>query len=446
MKLFVLFIFLTITPIFAWAQEPSEDPALVERVRVLEKKLAELQADQELDYISFGGQMTSSYDDIAVKETYPDKIDNTGLTYLRLRYSFDMCMNLDPRLKIYSRMTASKFYNRMTAQGLLTRPNDFDAAYKYNGPSLILEKAYMDYEATPDLVLSIGKLPTVEGFPTHLWDNQPRQGTYPYMNFNIPLDGIAATYKFDDDMPDGHVFAVRGLYTPLTLVNLGNGENSYINFPKEDFNTSGGVGRDVSTMSNAFTFQFDYSAQDIPLGRYNGFIFQNTKLRDLPLPSERGTSTLSYSGEINTAYVEFLSLLQSRFDITAMYSYTIIDAYGFFAPGYGAGGTEREAHMYGQSLLLSGRYHFNDFILGAEWIYNSRQAFSFSSADEDLFKFYRNPGYGHHIYITKKISNFLTLRIGVRNKTQTNYYVGPGPIQSTDRDVRNFYVRLRTDF
>ncbi|XGC79928.1 DUF3373 family protein [Bdellovibrio bacteriovorus] len=446
MKIWALFAFITVISNFAWAQDPSDDPALIERVRILEEKLAELQADQNLDFIRFGGQMTSSYDDISVKEAYPATLDNTGLQYLRLRYSFDMFMDLDPRLKIYTRMTASKFFNRAEAQGLLTRPNDLDAAHKYNGPSVVLEKAYLDYSVSPSLVLSIGKLPTAEGLPTHLWDNQPRQGTYPYMNFNIPLDGLAATYKFNEELPEGHVLAVRGLYTPITTVNLGNGENSYLNPPKEDVNGTTPTGRDVPPMSNAFTLQFDYSAEHVPLGKYNGIIFQNTKLRDLPLPSGVGTSDLSYSGEINTLYIEFLDFLRSRFDFTAMYSYTIIDAYGFFAPGYGAGGTMRESHLYGQSLLVSGRYHFKKWIMGAEYIQNSRQAFSFSTADEDLVKFYRNPGWGYHIYFTKRLNDFLTLRIGYRGKTQTNYYVAPGPIQSTDRDIRNYYIRLRTDF
>lgn len=446
MKRFVQLLFLAFISSSAWAQQPSDDPALVERARILEERLNNLQAEQELEFISFGGQMTSSYDDVNVKETYPDTINATGLQYLRLRYSFDMYMDLDPRLKIYTRMTTTKFYNRSIAQGLLTRPTDLDAAHKYNGPSVILEKAYLDYAVSPELVLSVGKLPTVEGFPSHLWDNQPRQGTYPYMNFNIPLDGIAATYKMGRDLPEGHVLALRALYTPITTVNLGDGSNSYINPPKEDTNGITPVGRDVSPMSNAFTLQLDYSAQDSPLGKSNGIIYQATKLRDLPLPSDMGTSNLSYSGEIHTLYVEFMDFLLSRFDITAMYSYTILDAYGFFAPGLGAGGTMGEAHLYGQSLLISGRYKFNKWLLGAEYIQNSRQAFSFSTADEDLIRFYRNPGFGYHIYFTKRLTDFLTLRIGYRDKTQNNYYVGPGPISSTDRDIRNYYIRLRTDF
>ncbi|XGC79927.1 DUF3373 family protein [Bdellovibrio bacteriovorus] len=434
-------ILFALIPLLAKAQE---QPTLEQRIKILEEKITEAQAQQSLNIFKFSGQMTSSYDDIAVKEDYPDPKDNTGLNYLRLRFSLDMVADLDPKLKIYTRMTTTKFFNRLHAQGLETRPNDFDAAYRYGGPSVFLEKAYLDYIVNNKFTISVGKLPTVEGGPSHIWDSQPRQGTYPMMNFNVPLDGVAGTYKLD--MPSGYGAFLRILYTPFTFVNLGTPNDAYLKFPKEDYSGITPMGADIKNIFNLFAAQLEYTFPTQFANDLNSIALQSTHLPDAPAMTGAGTSNLRYTAQADTAYLRLSRLFNVPLTLVTSFTYTAIDAFGFAAPGVGIGGSSPETHHYGHSLVVDLRYDLKKWALGAEYLEVSQNVFGFSTADEDLVRFYRTPGWGQHYYLTRKLTPLVTLRFGYRHKVQTNLPLTAGNLVHTDRDIRNFYVRLRTDF
>ncbi|UOF01395.1 DUF3373 family protein [Bdellovibrio reynosensis] len=433
---------IALIPLLAKAQE--QQPTLEQRIKILEQRVLEAEAQQSLNIFKFSGQMTSSYDDIAVKEEYPDPKDNTGLNYLRLRFSLDMLADLDPKLKIYTRMTTTKFFNRTNAQGLETRPNDFDAAYRYGPPNVFLEKAYLDYLVNEKFTVSVGKLPTVEGGPSHIWDSQPRQGTYPMMNFNVPLDGVAGTYKFS--MPAGYAAFLRLLYTPFTVVNLGGPNDAYLKFPKEDFSGITPMGADIKNIFNLFAVQVEYNFPTRFSETLNSLAVQSTRLPDAPAMTGAGTSNLRYTAQADTLYLRLSKLFDLPLTFVTSFTYTGIDAFGFAAPGVGIGGNTSEAHAYGHSLVMDVRYDLKKWAIGAEYLEVSRNVFSFSTADEDLVRFYRTPGWGQHLYLTRKLTDLVTLRLGYRHKTQTNFNLTAGDVVTTDRDIRNFYVRLRTDF
>lgn len=433
--------FIALVPLLAHAQE---QPTLEQRIQILEQKITEAQAQQSLDVFKFGGQMTSSYDDLAVKEEYPDPKDNSGLNYLRLRFSLDTTVDLDPKLKIYTRMTTTKFFNRLHAQGVETRPNDFDAAYRYSTPNVFLEKAYLDYVVNNKFTVSVGKLPTVEGGPSHIWDSQPRQGTYPMMNLNVPLDGVAGTYKFD--MPPLYAAYLRFLYTPFTIVNLGTVNDAYLKFPKEDFSGITPVGADVKNIYNLFATQVEYNFPTRFTNDLNSLAVQSTRLPDVPAMSGAGTSNIRYTAQIDTIYLRLNKLFDVPLTFVTSFTYTGLDSFGLAAPGVGIGSSLPETHAYGHNLIVDLRYDFKKWAVGAEYLEVSKNVFSFSTADEDLVRFYRTPGWGQHLYFTRKLTELVTLRFGYRYKVQTNFPISAGDLISTDRDIRNFYVRLRTDF
>lgn len=459
-NIFFAFLFFLASPAFAQQSSyatalSSEDnqqkqiDELLQRMRLMEQELAGVKAEQELDIVSIHGQLTSSYDEIATKETYPTPRDRRRVNYLRLRFSLDANVDLDPKLKIYSRFTTTKFFNRAYSEGVnITRQlNDMEMAFRHQGPQVFLEKAYVDYTPVPNWTFSVGRLPTVEGPPSHMWDSQPTQGTYPILNFNLALDGIAATYRSIQTEQEELLF--RALYTPLSIINLGNGgSDGYIDPPKQDVVLPGNAaaGADMSPLINTLSLQADYLSKENEISERTNIILQGTLLRHHRLFSGLGVAELEYSAMNNTLYMELQGFLRSRFDLAASFTQSITDSHGLAAPGVGAGSSLDETHAHGYSLMLDGRYRWKTWAVGAEYLEVSRQVISFAFTDEDLFDFYRNPGWGKHVYVTHKLMDFLTLRIGYRNKVQTNYRITGGPLRNTDRELNNIYLRLRADF
>ncbi|UOF01392.1 DUF3373 family protein [Bdellovibrio reynosensis] len=421
---------------------------ILQRMRLMEQELADVKAEQELEIVSIHGQLTSSYDEIATKETYPTPRDLRRVNYLRLRFSLDANVDLDPKVKIYSRFTTTKFFNRAFSEGrnIARQFNDMEMAFRHQGPHVFLEKAYLDYTPVPQWTFSIGRLPTVEGPPSHLWDMQPTQGTYPILNFNLALDGIAGTYRYLHTPHEQLLF--RGLFTPLSIVNLGNtGNEWYIDPPKGDITTgNAAAGSDMAPLINIGALQMDYLSTQNDYSERTNVVLQGTLLRDYRFFSGQGTSNLEYSAMNNTLYMEAQGILRSRFDLAASFTQSITESYGLAAPGIGAGSTTDETHAHGYSLMFDGRYRWKRWAVGAEYLEISRQVISFAFTDEDLYDYYRNPGWGKHVYLTHKLTDFLILRLGYRNKVQTSYRITGGPIRNTDRELNNVYLRLRADF
>ncbi|WP_374029617.1 DUF3373 family protein [Bdellovibrio bacteriovorus] len=431
------------------AQEPVTT-TVVEK-KTVEERLAELEAQQSLNYFSFSGTLVTSYDDLRAEETYPVKRDHDALDYLRLRFSLNIDAEVNPQVKVYSRTTVTKFFNRWQQQGNSGVFNeDLEIAYSEAGSQVYLERAYADLSPMgSDWTLSVGRLPTIHGSPSNFWDLLPRSGTYAMMSYNSILDGIAGTYRLDRYLAEGNQWALRLLYTPFTSVNGGTpgGADGFLNPPRQDTNAGTPTGSVTNTIMDLISFQSDYSSKNVDFTNQLGFILQGYQLTDLPIPSGAGTSNLNILYRAATASVELDGLGQSGFDISLNFSYNQNESRGFFnGPGTGFGTVKESDTIYGNLALISTRYRWEKWSLGYEWLEASKNSVYFSGAEEDLTDFYRTNGVGHHVYVTKKWMSYVTLRGGYRLQQLTNLPVFLGPAASTDRKVETLYVNMRTDF
>ncbi|WP_413943936.1 DUF3373 family protein [Bdellovibrio sp. HCB-162] len=446
----VIFVFTFILSSICLAQEPAVMTS-VAPAKSVEQRLAELEANQTLNYFSFSGTLVSSYNDIAVKETYPVAKDHKGLDYWHLRFSLNADAEVSPQIKVYSRTTATKFFNRWREQGSDGVFNDdLDVAYGNTGSTIYLERAYVDLSpAQSAWTLSVGRLPTVHGSPTNYWDMRPRQGTYPLMNYNSPLDGAALTYRLDSQLSEGNQWALRALYTPFSDVNGGragaNDEN--LSPPKSDTNAGVPTGTSLNTLIDLVALQSDYSSKNISFTDELGFILQAYQFSNLPFSSGAGTSNLSITSRAATASVEMLGIDRGNFDVSLNYTFNQTESDGFFnGPGTGFGTTKNSDTLNGHVALISLRYRKDQWATGYEWLEGSKNSLYFSSADEDLTRFYRTNGVGHHFYFTKKWMDFATVRAGFRWQQFSNLPTFIGPVVSSDREVKTLYLSLRTDF
>lgn len=413
----------------------------------VEERLAELEANQNLRYLSFSGFLISSYDHISVNETYPRALDHSDLQYARLRLSMNADAEVSSQIKVYTRLTVTKFMNNWRSQGGTPYYiQDVEGVYSHSGSAIHLEKAYVDLSC-PETVwtLSVGRLPTVNGSPEHFWDILPRQGTYPLLTFDAPLDGVGLTYRADSYLPTDHELSLRALYTPFMDVSWG-GMYKYLMPPKEDSNGTNPSGADTDTMIKMWSLQADYSLKDQQRWEQLNAIVQYYQGGPLPFSSGAGTSDLNIEVNGLTGLLEVTGILQTGFDVSVSHTYTNAISDGLLAPGLGFGTDQDSGSNHGSLTLLSTRYRWVNWAVGAEWLSASNVPFYFSAAPEDLTRFYSTPGSGEHVYVAKKIFNLVTARAGYRQQDLRNYPIAFGPVASTDRHIKTYYISLRTDF
>ncbi|WP_413613018.1 DUF3373 family protein [Bdellovibrio sp. HCB-110] len=431
------------------AQEPAVTTATMS-AKSVEQRLAELEANQSLNYFSFSGTLVSTYDDLEVNETYPNPKDYKALDYLRLRFSLNADAEVSPQIRVFSRTTATKFFNKWRQAGSDGVFNeDLDVAYGNTGSQIFLERAYVDLSPNGSFwTLSVGRLPTVHGSPTNFWDLRSRMGTYPLLVYNSPLDGVALTYRLDSYLPDGNQWALRGLYTPFSDVNGGAAlQSEYVTPPKADTNAGTPVGVTTNTLVDLFSLQSDYVWKNLNIADETGFILQYYQFSNLPFSSGAGTSNLSILSRAIVASIELLGVNRGGFDVSLSYNYNETESNGLFSgPGTGFGTTKDHDTLQGHVALLSARYRRDSWAAGYEWLEGSKNSVYFSAAAEDLTHFCRTNGTGHHIYLAKKWMEFVTVRGGLRIQQYSNLPVFVGPVVPTDREVKTMYLSLRTDF
>ncbi len=182
----------------------------------LEDRVEELETNALLNVVQWGGSLTTSYDSISTETKSGTSTSTTDHNPLRTQVAFDATAKVSDKVTFYSRFGASKFFNTFDLQG--SSAGSFSASRDETGVEIYLERAYLNYNITNNIIASIGRLPTVDGTPVEMYDDLPRQGTYPLMAYGAQLDGMALTYVASF-MPKGHGLSFRGIYSPIFNIN-----------------------------------------------------------------------------------------------------------------------------------------------------------------------------------------------------------------------------------
>jgi hypothetical protein len=421
----------------------------------LEERVAELEANQSLNIFNFSGTFMTRFDDIiSAKQTKPNSganlaFDNKDLNYMRLKFQFNADANVSKNIKFYSRFTASKFFNKSYSQGTQadTATGDTGAPNSYSNSNIVLEKAYMDL-TVPDtnFTFSVGRLPTTAGQPYNYLDGRARMGTYPLLAYNSYFDGMSLSYKLDQYMPQDNKLAVRLIYTPLTNMNFGTaGAGGLIKPPTTE------AGSNVGTQSPMGSVQLDYSANNWGWVGNFGAVLQYLQTSDIYIKgasaASLGNSSLFITVKQWTLATEFNSIGGSNFDLSASYLMTTLGTSGAFGAAGGFGNsTGATEDITGGNTLLSARYRLGTWILGAEWAHGEKNSLYFATAADDLTNFYGTPGNAYHLYLTKKFTENLALRVGYMNQAYDYTEMGIGTTAESDRKIETAYANLRLDF
>ena len=494
------------------------------QINELREQITELRAQQALTIFSFSGDLISRFDNVtsnlstaltpatpsnpsyyipggtsgqalygtnaavAVAGAYSSYLQvpsyNDTVDAFRLKTDLNLNADVSKAVKFYSRLTATKYFNRFTSQGSnLNFAQDLHGPGSYTSDLIWLSRAYMDWAITPYWIFSLGRLPTTDGPPANYPDGRARGGTYPMISYNNYIDGLSLTYKLDYALPQDHSLSLRALYTPFNAYNAGSLLSSFENrnpYNGTNLNTPGA--QSASTW-DAGALQADYSVRNSWLANDTNLIVQYFQTGTFHLNQSAATSGAGNGDPTNVAFwvseldfsFNFDGLFSSPFDLSLNYGYTNLGTQGtFFIPvsisssagsgyptsavyvpfgGYGCGpnsvtGLGCSQVLSGGNTIISGRYHINQKTLaGAEFEWGDPNVFYYAGAADDLSSFYGTNGNANHFYVTRLFSPLMSLRVGAmtQNYNYSGIFLGTSstPITYT---VSTYYANFRLDF
>lgn len=426
----------------AYAQE-------TDKLAALEERISELEANSSLNIFNFRGTFITRYDDISSDNskatTGAYKHDHLG--YFRMRFSLDVDANISKNVKFYSRYTTTKHFNTWTKTGSgLGFGDDIYASDDYAGSAVVLEKAYLDMNI-PDtnLTVSMGRLPTADGAPTHYWDGRARMGTYPLLSYGAVLDGVALTYNLDQYMPEGHKLAARAIYSPFSSINIDSQGSPYQVPPTQNQNTGGAA---TNPIKDFYTLQLDYSTNSAGFTDNLSLIAQHNVLSSINMPiSAAATSDLRFSLQSTNVTAEMNGIAGLPLDILLSHLMTEVHSQGTVAGlGVGFGTALDDDKIRGSMSLISTRYRLGSWLLGLEYGHGTKGLLFAGGTAEDLTNMYGTPGDLYHGYVTKKFTDTLSLRLGYYQQNEKYTHITVGPISDSEKKVDVGYAHFRADF
>jgi hypothetical protein len=181
----------------------------------LEQRVENLELERFLNTIDFNGTLKNRYDYLNTERTTSGVKDEYSIHPLSLYFGLDMKASIGTKVDFFGRVSASKYYTQLQNEDNRTDfIHSLSSGRSEKGHTIHLERAFFNYKLLSSLTLSMGRLPTIDGPPYHIYDGLARLGTYPTMAYNSQLDGVALTHKLPY-LGKNHSLTIRGIYTPF---------------------------------------------------------------------------------------------------------------------------------------------------------------------------------------------------------------------------------------
>ncbi|NUN06468.1 MAG: DUF3373 family protein [Bdellovibrio sp.] len=425
----------------------------------VEDRLSELEANQSLNIFSFGGYLDTRYDDIDAEQTSPAQSAFKGHTqHLRLRSGLNVNAKISPKLNFFSTFATSKYFNVWQKQNTATGTQpaylaDAGESRAENGSQVYLEKAYADYMFSDSFTFSFGRLPTMDGPPSHLSLGKARMGTYPSIGYNSSFDGIAFSYnKAWDDQS----FAARVLYTPFTYNNTSAGK--LVGTSPEGLSNVVIAGSKTNSVTPLTSVMFEYGIKNTGVANNINVMAMAYQTGDLAVDGAMfnagagaGSGLINFKVGGQVVAFELTGIMGSGFDLGVTSLQSKVDNSGTATiPGvgaiYGFGASSEGESLSGNTTLVSGRYKWNNTFIGGEYLMGGKNVFNYDPSTEVANGFYGTPGTGTHAYILHKLTPELGLRVGYMKQEYKSTPFSFGASGDTDRKITTVYTNLRLDF
>jgi hypothetical protein len=460
----------------------------------LEQRVDQLETDSIMQSIKWGGIFEYRYDSIQSKTLGSE----SSFTPMRIKALLDASTHTGARVQYYTRFGLEKYTNDYVNQGA-AGTNTLDGSRVEKGVSLKLERAYINYSVTRDVVVSAGRLPTIDGPPSEMYDNSPRLGTYPLLAYGAILDGLALSYNWGF-LPEQYKFATRFIYTPL--YNVSFDATNAGNIAKPTYDAGGGPG--LQEKATMYSVMADFETKMIPLFSNFSFIAQSVHFQNLHIADTigRGTdlsvvlsspalggngipaagtagavftgSTERFSFSAHTVNSTMKNIANSNVSLGLTGLYTTAESKGLLESsanvlnalnstasgaalakklgiGRGVMTDNADKTTSGSTVLVTATYitpfsSINSPLIGAEYLHGTKGVLYFGFTADDITSFYSTRGNGYHVFWTQPLATGTTLRTGymLQDHQFSKGYIGAPT--TTDLLEKTLYLNLRYVF
>lgn len=401
------------------------------------------------------------------------KGDKNSVKHHRIFSELDIEAKPSDKLTFYGRLSASKAMNTLNKGGGTyvqdSAFNELGEGMNGGNSSVFLERAFVNYSLMKNLVLSVGRLPTVEGTPAHFSEARSPMGGYPLLAFGGVFDGIALTYGHK---LGGGDLTLRGIYTPFNTRN--------IDFGNEKFEDANGmeVDENVDVYSLMVEFQktnfswvknFHFTYQYLKFGRFNALakahvvttnpssnaVVSSKFDGNIELGLERHVLNLDLVGIAKTGLNFGVSFLKGKAEGSGNLTQTSYDNDGGTAGPTSIGtwlGSSAKEHD-GDAWIFNLSYNImklRNATVGVEYVTIDDDAFVYDSASKNLVGQYTaRGGDAKHFYWVQPIDNNFKVKFGYQeaNRKKTNYLGGLiGSTSDVDNVTKSYYSSLQFTF
>ncbi len=423
----------------------------------LEKRVEALEFSSYSSTLKWSGFFETRFDNYVKKD---DGQRDVHLILSRNLAGIDFSSEPTPDLSVFGRLVYSNIFNN---QGAATVNNS--EGRRYNSTLASFERLFINYKVMKGLSLSVGRLPTLDGPPTNIYDGSARLGSYPRQVYSAPLDGYAATYQYQ--ISETQNLAFRLVYSPLSQIAYSGEDTGEKNYgTKPVFGSA--KGQIQNSQIPLTSWMLDYNVTGTAIARDITAIYQGFKFRDFKLGDD-----WKFDYQLDVIYLEFTDIAKLGLNVyTSQGQSTVTNEGGvsYTPPGSPVaiplgslmkqgelGATVKgKASITGLSYQVPGDM-VKGLLIGYEMVQADKNALQFDFAAKDPQSFYTNRGKGTHVYLTKPLNQALKLRIGMM-ESKPEYEKGLGtnivPAQNiflfepqkVTYTEKSMYASLRADF
>lgn len=331
----------------------------------------------------------------------------------------NMNADINDRTKFYGRLSMAKNWSQM---GWGATPYDLDAGRntRTSGPVLYVDRAYLDYYITPNLIATIGRQPGTDGPGSNLRNNALRQSTYPALAINALGDAAVLTYK--PESLQEYKVAMRAAY------------GKTYQWDEESGKVRDWMGDQKDADSNLYYAAVEGQLPIDGMGD-NLWLFNIAYLSDFALPLAdgpigRGPIVLDDDGVVNLGDLTIANLHFENYKAFGTnFNYFISLGYShgsnnkisptmsgiLVGQGYGNGGKFNEEDGY--AVHVGGRYDFTQALkVGYEFFWGSRYWYTMSRPSiNDPLNIRMTRGTAHDVYAIYQLDRYQFLRLSYTN-------------------------------
>lgn len=444
------------------------------KIKALEARLEALEYKSYENYFSFSGRLENQFEHV-----YSTNNDNevANYDYFSTLFQLDMSAVPSDEVSFYGRLSMNKYWNDASAEGSYDDTSMSLGRAKGDATPYV-ERAFINYRMTPSLTLSAGRLPTVDGTPTHYKMGQSAMGSYPVFSYGTILDGAALTHSAK--LLKGTLTS-RVVYTPFTFVKHGS-----LTSPTEPIDAKGIKAESHNAMVAVMT---DYEKYNVGFADRVNVMVQGVMLDGLELADEDtklsgldvyddAKSDVKVDLKKLIAAMELNNILKSKFDFAAQVAWSQVKSTGSMTRNilmdstnastvsttagtlttigvlpYNIGGVYSDLNggtSTGWAYLASLRYNAtSNFKIGYEYMQATSKAFMITGGKRTATSFFNTPGSkGHHGYMNYRLNDNLSVLFGYTyQQVDTEYTQGLfGAGSSVDRTVQSGYTNLIATF